>query len=395
MIKLRLVRITTLATLLALAGCSWFSTQSSQPAVSAGPYKAISLSGMSDGIKHWRDRHGNDYAKYADTQIVEIANNILLYQRDNGGWIENRDPTRIIPAEEIEGIKADKANATGSFDNRNVYTQVEYLAAVYTQTGDVRYRDAALRGIDYTLKMQHQKCGGWPHTVPGTERYHPFITFADEVTSGVLVTLRKIESGNAPFAWIPGDVRKAAAVARVKGDACVLQLQVRQDGKLTGWGGQYDPETLQPAMGRAFELASIVSQESVQMLRYLMSIPNPTPEQVAAIKGGVDWLERSAMRGWKIETFPIPEPIKYPFHTAMTDRRLVQDPDAPRLWGRFYDLKDNSIVLANRDSIRVKQYSEISHERRTGYGWYGTWPEKLLSEEYPAWQARMRANGVL
>jgi PelA/Pel-15E family pectate lyase len=70
----------------------------------------------------------------------------------------------------------------------------------------------------------------------------------------------------------------------------------------------------------------------------------------------------------------------------------VQDANAPRMWGRFYDLKDNSVVLANRDSVRVKQYSEITHERRTGYGWYGLWPEKLLSTEYPAWQARGQAK---
>jgi hypothetical protein len=28
---------------------------------------------------------------------------------------------------------------------------------------------------------------------------------------------------------------------------------------------------------------------------------------------------------------------------------------------------------------------EIESERRNGYAWYGTWPEKLLKTEYPAW----------
>ena len=53
------------------------------------------------------------------------------------------------------------------------------------------------------------------------------------------------------------------------------------------------------------------------------------------------------------------------------------------------------VVLANRDSVRVYDYSQIHHERRTGYAWYGIWAEKLLSEEYPAWQARMQAAGLL
>jgi PelA/Pel-15E family pectate lyase len=239
--------------------------------------------------------------------------------------------------------------------------------------------------------MQYKTCGGWPHTVPGTERYHPFITMADEVTSGVLRTLRKIEDGSDPFAWTSGRTRRAAAEAVKKGDECVLRLQVRLNGKPAGWAGQYDPATLEPAMGRSFELASMVSQESVEMVRYLMSIPNPSPEQIAAIEGAIDWFKRSAMVGWKIETFKIDPPIKYEYHTASTDRRLVQDANAPRLWGRFYDLNDNSVVLANRDSVRVKQYSDITHERRTGYGWYGTWPEKLLTVDYPEWQARMAA----
>ena len=130
------------------------------------------------------------------------------------------------------------------------------------------------------------------------------------------------------------------------------------------------------------------------MVRYLMGIPDPSPAQVAAIEGAIDWFNRSAITGWKIETFKIDPPIKYEYHTASTDRRLVQDANAPRMWARFYDIKDNSVVLANRDSVRVKQYSEITHERRTGYSWYGLWPEKLLSVEYPAWQARMKARGV-
>lgn len=387
--------LASLAALAILGGCTLLNALPPQPARSAGPYTAISLKGMSDSIQHWRNRYGDKYAKYADDQIVEIANNVLLYQRNNGGWVENRDPTRILTAEEIAAITLDKANPTGSFDNRNVYSQVEYLSAAYLQTGDTRYRDAALRGIHYTLQMQHPKCGGWPHTVPGEQPYHPYITMADEVTSGVLRTLRRISDGAEPFGWTEGWLRSAAADALKKGDACVLKLQVRQNGKLAGWAGQYKPDTLEPAMGRSFELASIVSQESVEMTRYLMGIERPTPEQIAAIEGAIDWFKRSAITGWKIETFKIDPPIKYEYHTASTDRRLVQDPAAPRMWGRFYDLNDNSVVLANRDSVRARQYSDIHHERRTGYAWYGVWPEKLLSVEYPAWQARLQAVGLL
>src|SRR5262245_11829799 len=161
--------------------------------------KPISLASFSDGIKHWQDRHGTDYARYQPEQVAEIADNLLLYQRDNGGWIENRDPARILDATEKSALVAEKAQARGSFDNRNIYSQIEYLAAAFGRTGKAAYRDAAARGLDYALAQQIESCGGWPHTVPGTASYHGYITIADEVTSGLLRLLRKISAGADPF----------------------------------------------------------------------------------------------------------------------------------------------------------------------------------------------------
>lgn len=389
----------TLAASLALicASCatSGPAAESPQPVQSTGPYAPVSLEGFADGIHHWRNRYGDAYAKYTPEQIVEIADNVLLYQRSNGGWIENQDPTRILGEQEKAALKRERDNPTFSFDNRNIYSQIEYLSAVYAQTGDSRYRDAALRGLELTFRSQYSKCGGWPHTVPGRESYHPYITMADEVTSGVLRMMRKIHDADASFRWMDASLRKRAGDALRRGDECILRLQVRQaDGRLAAWAGQYNPETLQPENGRTFELASVVSWESVEVVRYLMGIPRPTPEQVISIQGAVGWFERSAINGWKIEQFPIDPPIKYTYHTAKFDRRLVQDPAAPRIWARFYDLNDNSVVLANRDGQRAKEYSQIHQERRTGYNWYSTWPEDLLTKDYPAWKARMQAQGI-
>lgn len=368
---------------------------SMQPVHDPDSYAAVPLEGFADGIHHWRNRYGDGYARYEPQQIIEIADNVLLYQRSNGGWIENQDPTRILDEREKLALLAEKEKPTYSFDNRNIYSQVEYLAGVYAQTGDTRYRDSALRGLELTFRSQNRKCGGWPHTVPGTESYHPYITMADEVTSGVLRMMRKINDADEPFRWVNVSLRKRAGEALRRGDECILRLQVRQgDGKLAAWAGQYNPDSLQPATGRSYELAAVVSWESVEVVRYLMGIPHPTPAQVTAIQGAVDWFERSAIKGWKIEQFPIDPPIRYTYHTARFDRRLVPDPNAPRIWARFYDLGDNSVVLANRDGQRVKEYSQIHQERRTGYGWYSTWPEDMLTKDYPAWKTRMQALGV-
>lgn len=348
----------------------------------------IPLDDFADGIHHWRNRHGGDYARYQPQQVREIADNLLLYQRDNGGWIENRDPTRILAEAEKTQLKAAQALPQASFDNRNIYAQVKYLGAAYSRLGDERYREAALRGLEFILRSQLPQCGGWPHTLPASQSYHGHLTIADEVTSGVLSSLR-LMSGSDNYAFILAELRQRIQAAIARGDDCLLRLQVRQQGQLSAWAGQYHAQTLLPAQGRKFELPALVAAESVAVVRYLMSIPEPTPQQIQAIEAAVLWFQQVALHGWRLETRPLPEPVRYPFHIAHTDRLLLADPDAPLLWARFYDLHDNSVVLANRQGERLAHYRDIEHERRTGYDWYGRWPAKLLERDYPAWCARL------
>lgn len=349
------------------------------------PASAPSLDGFYDAVHHWQNKNGKSYARYAEDNVTAIADNLLLLQRDNGGWIENRDPARILSEAEKAAALKEKSDPAFSFDNRNIYTQVEYLMAAYERTRRSDYRTAALRGLDLILSQQIKSCGGWPHTVPAKSSFHDKITMADEVTSGNLRLLRRISTGEYPFDSVSKDLRRKTASAVAAGDACLLRLQIRQNGQLTGWAGQYDPVTLQPVKGRSFELVSIVSQESVENTRYLMSIPNPSPEIIAAVEGAVAWMKRSAIPGKRLETFALPAPVKYDYHTATTDNRLVDDPSAPPLWARFYDISDNSVILANRDGLRVATYADIHPERRSGYGWYGQWPKELITELYPMW----------
>lgn len=357
-----------------------------------GVPRAIPLDGFSDGIHHWQNLHGRDYPRHAPEQVVEIADNLLRYQRSDGGWVENRDPARIVADDEHPALREERAREGGSFDNRNIYPQIEYLAQAHALTGDPRYRDAALKGLDFTLAHQGEMCGAWPHTVPATARYHGLLTIADEVTSGVLATLRRAMTDHAAFGFVDQALRARIAQAVARGDACLLALQGRRDGARSGWAGQYDPRTLVPVQGRSFELPSIAVQETVAVLRYLMSIPDPSPAVVAAVDDAVDWLQRVRIDGVRLETFEAGAEA-YRFHSTSKDRRLVDDPAAPPLWARFYDLQDDSVVLATREGVRVAQYADIPRERRTGYDWYGHWPRKLLADDYPRWVAVRSAGG--
>ncbi|HEY1035223.1 MAG TPA: pectate lyase, partial [Pseudoxanthomonas sp.] len=74
-----------------------------------------SLAGFEDAIHHWRNVHGDAYPRYAPDQVASIADNILRYQRIDGGWIENQDPARILDDAEKARFDAEARKSGGSF----------------------------------------------------------------------------------------------------------------------------------------------------------------------------------------------------------------------------------------------------------------------------------------
>ncbi len=351
--------------------------------------EGLPLDGFADCIHHWQNAHHmktTPYPRLAEDDVAGIAETLMLYQRANGGWKENEDPLRILSEQERAQVQADKGKTDTSLDNRNGWPQVEYLAGAYRQLGKQVYREAARRGLAFLLESQ-TAAGGFPHTYPSRVGYHPYITFADDITPDVLRLLRRVSQGAEPFGWVEAEWRQRAAEAVERGNRCLLQLQIRQGGRLTVWAGQYDPETLVPVQARAFELPALVSRESVPVVKYLMELEHPSPEVRAAVEAAIDWYRSTALKGWRIETVAA-EPVKYTWHTSTTDRRLVADPQAPALWARFYTLEANTPLLVNRDGKPVERYEQIERERRTGYEWYGTWPQSLLDKDYPAWKQR-------
>ncbi|MDC8829626.1 pectate lyase [Alteromonas gilva] len=365
---------------LLLSGLAAVGCQSPQ----SPSYSTIEISAFNDVIKHWNDQHHDDQqGRYQPHQITQIADNILVYQRANGGWPENKNPLRILTQAELVQ-QATLKNATDtSFDNRNVYPQIRYLADVYQQTGIVKYKQAAIAGLNFILTAQLDN-GGFTHSPPLNNGYRGHITIMDDVMAGVLGLLLEIKQGSARFDFIPDALRQRIRIAHRKGDELLLKLQVRIGHTPTIWAGQYDAETLQPTQGRAFELASVVSRESVDVVRYLMQDDNPTAEKIAAIKAAVQWFEQAKLTG--IDMIRVDaEPVRYKYHSSDWDRIIVDAPAAEPIWARFYDIDTNQPLLANREGKRVATLADISRERRTGYDWYGRWPAALLTKDYPRW----------
>jgi PelA/Pel-15E family pectate lyase len=354
-----------------------------------GSGQPIPIDGFSDGINHYRnEKETRDYARLGPDQYREIAENILLYQRSSGGWPKNWDPLRILPENDRRLVQSKKEAQDTTLDNRSTYPQIEYLAEAYQRSGDDRFRNAALNGIKFLFEAQGEH-GGWPHAYPRTGGYNQMITFNDSVMIGVLSTIRKIAAGNPPYDFVPLEDIALAQAALQRGLDLILQLQIESQGTLTAWAQQYDPETLKPVTARSYELPAIASGESVGVVRFLMDLPEPSSEVIDAIEQAIAWFQRSAILGLRIDKISLETPIRYEFHTADFDRIEVDDPSAPAIWSRFYDLDSNRPFMANRDGTKVFRLADVHHERRTGYGWYTYAPQALLEKAYPAWRERI------
>jgi len=400
-------RIFLLALVLTLAGCRTSRERtpaplassappipaSATPAPSPGVAAPPSLKGFEDSARHYRNASGrSDYARHPPAAFIDIAENILLYQRRNGGWSENWDPSRVLDAEEKARVLGDKARLDSSFDNRSTYTHVEYLAETFRRAPRERFREAVVRGFELMLEAQHP-CGLFPHSFPNADGYRAHLTLMDDVSVGVLSTFRRAAAGTPPFDVLDPTLRARLRAATRRGEDCLVKLQLVVHGEPTGWAGQYDEVTLVPTAARSFELPGLVSDESVEVVRYLMGVRPPRPEITRAVESAAKWLERSKVTGLRIETVPA-EPVRYRYHTSTDDRRAVADAKAPPIWARFYEIETNRPFMANRDGKKVFQLADVERERRTGYRWYGAFANELLERELPVWRTVVRRGTV-
>jgi len=320
------------------------------------------------------------------SEAVRRAEVMLLYQRDNGGWPKNYDEDQALTDSDQAKIRAQKDRDDTTFDNGATHSEVRHLAKVYQSASDPRYRDAALRGIEFILRAQYAN-GGWPQFYPRMRGYSRYITFNDGAMIGVMRTLRDIAKPTPEFAFVSDDLRSRADRAVARAIPCILQCQIVVGGKKTAWCAQHDEKTLAPAKARSYELASISGSESVGVVRFLMDIDQPSPELVAAIQAAVAWFDEAKLEGIREIRREAPGTPKG------WDKVVIQDATAPPMWARFYEIGTNKPIFCSRDGIPRNTLAEISYERRNGYSWLGRSAASLLAKDYPAWQKRWAPDG--
>ncbi len=319
-----------------------------------------------------------DSAYYKTAEARRIGDNVLLWQRVTGGWPKNEPMAKPLSAEEKAKVLKDKNRRDDSTtDNDATNTQIYFLARLYQQTQDPRYKEGVRKGIDYLLSGQY-KNGGWPQFWPGQRDYQDEITYNDDAMANTMLVLRDVFQSKAPF---DGDLidkatLKRAQIAFNKGIDCILATQLHdKEGNLAIWCQQYDAKTLQPAKARAFELPSYTPQESVPLIELLMAITNPDKRVKKAIHGAMRWIDTYKLTGLRLERTR---------KDGMANTRLAKDSKAGPLWARYYDLDNTQPFVCDRDGVPRRHLEDIGPERRNGYSWFDDKPASLY-KEYDQW----------
>ncbi len=323
--------------------------------------------------------------RHNSTDLVAVGDNIILYQKNNGGWPKNYDMLAILSAGQKDSLLKVKNILNTTFDNGATYSHVACLATIYKASKEERFKTAALKGIDFILSAQYNN-GGWPQYYPLENNYSKHITFNDDMFTGIMLLLKQVKENKSVYSFLDESRLKKVSAAFEKGLQCILQTQVNDAGKPTAWCQQYDEITLQPAWARAFEPPGICNAESSGIVLLLMSIDHPPKEIITAVENAVDWFHTSRIYNTRIKTIPAPD-TTYRFHHSTTDKIAVNDPAAPPIWTRYYELKTHRPLFCNRNSKVVYSLAEVDRERRDGYGWYTYEPQKIL-DKYPSWKKK-------
>lgn len=334
----------------------------------------------------WKDILKQSKDWYQTDEAPRIADQVILYQKDNGGWEKNIDMAAMLTQAEKDTLAKNKATGEPTIDNQATYIQLRFLAKIITASlakptppnNFPKYKEAFSKGLDYLFAAQYPN-GGYPQFFPLRKGYYTHITFNDDAMIGVLKLLRDVSKKNEDFLFVDEDRRAKAESAVEKAIPLIVKLQVVVNGKKTVWAAQYDENSLLPAAARKFEPISLTAGESVGIVRFLMLDAHPSTEKIEAIESAVNWYRANKIEG-----------IRWVRKNG--ENSVVKDQGASPIWARFYQIETMKPIFIGRDSVIHYDVSEIEAERRNGYAWYVESPNQLLEKDYPQWKEKIKDN---
>ena len=338
---------------------------------------------------------------FASDEALKDARNIITWQVADGGWSKNIDMV-TKPRAPGDLYDADNENRfpdladfdkpvdpswhyIATLDNDSTWMQIRFLARVATALlAAHRDADAASicasvqRGVEYLLDSEYPN-GGWPQVWPLEGGYHDAITINDDAMTHAVEILHDVATGAPDYNFLPAAMVKRAGPAAQRGIDCLLNLQITENGVKTAWAQQYDALTLEPTSARNYEMGSLTSDESFPVVQFLMSLPNPTPAEVAAVHAACAWFV-------KVEIFG----FRYGSGNFMADRqstggrKLVAVEGAGPIWARYYQIGTDKPIFGDRDKTIHDDVNDLSLERRNGYSWYNAEGVAVLNA-YKTW----------
>lgn len=317
---------------------------------------------------------------WKSTEAIAMAENAVSFQLPSGGWAKKvsmvdgpRKPGMHWTA---EFSPENLWHYAGTFDNRATTEHMRLLAGVREATGEERYAKAFLKGLDYVLSAQFPN-GGWPQVYPLEGGYHDNVTLNDNAMVHVLELLADVSNAKSEFAFVDDQRRESAKMALKRGVQCLLDAQVRQDGRRTVWCAQHDPISLVPVRARLMEPVSLSGGESQDVVEFLMALPDPSPGVAEAVNGTLEWFDRSRVTGLR--------------KTERDGRTFYEsDPRSSEVyWARFYDIDSNQPIFSGAQDGRIyRDFADFWKNSTTGYSYFSTRPERLLGNKRKEWRKK-------
>lgn len=249
------------------------------------------------------------------------ATALIRGQNDLGGW------GHVIK------LDGDKSKIV-SFDDDQTQSAISFLMALDHKVGSDELWAAIEKSLNMMVASQLPN-GGWPHQYPKQGNYHDYATFNDEGMNDCIRVM--IEADN--FYSNP-------QFKRTLNRAALFLMRSQLSPPQSGWAQQYN-EFLQPAWARSFEPPSVCPAATLNNINSLMDLGVQLNNR--------DWLE--------------------PIHDSLRWLDEVRLPNG--LWARFIELGTGEPLYYDRGRIRVNSTSELSEERRLGYGYETDLSEKL------------------
>ncbi|MDO8344813.1 MAG: pectate lyase [Cellvibrio sp.] len=287
------------------------------------------------------------------------ADVVLSYQQTNGGWPKNLDYNSVGAGS--------GGSASGTIDNGATITEMVYLAEIYKNGSNTKYRDAVRKAANFLVSSQYST-GALPQFYPLKGGYADHATFNDNGMAYALTVLDFAANKRAPFDTdVFSDADRAKFKTAVsKGTAYILKAQWKQNGVLTVWCAQHGATDYLPKKARAYELESLSGSESVGVLAFLMTQPQ-TAEIEKAVRAGVAWFNS-----------PNTYLDGYTYDSSLASTNPIVKKAGSKMWYRFYDLNTNRGFFSDRDGSKFYDITQMSEERRTGYSWGGSYGNSII-----------------